>query len=170
MEPAAVNVAPNFAFRRNLTASELQRVVDPCVIFEHSGIDSDYAPFWVYTVGGMLDGAPLAEGCTVGGDVIVMSGLTCREEADEVAVAGLFDVILALDAEKKHHEDAQAALGRLSTIGAVERLELASRKGADRSDAFDRDAKLIETLRGEDIVLAGGGFDPEADDRAQVSP
>lgn len=156
MEIAAANVAPNFAFRRNLTASELQRVVDPCVIFEHEGLDSDFAPFWVYTVGGVLDGAPLPQGCTVGGDVIVMSGLTCREEADEVAIAGLFDVILALDAEKKQHEEAQAALSRLSTIGAVDRLDLASRKGADRSDAFDRDAQLIEKLRGEDIVMAGG--------------
>jgi hypothetical protein len=158
MEPmsiAAANVAPNFGFRRSLTASELQRVEEPCVIMEFESRDSDDSPFWVYTIGGLLDGKPLP-GCTVAGDVITISGVDTREQADGMASMGLFDTLQALDDELKKYTAGQDALRRLSSIGAVDRLDLATRKDADKSDAFERDRQLIEPLKGDDILLAAG--------------
>lgn len=155
MSIAAANVAPNFGFRRSLTAAELQRVDEPCVIFEHHQLDSDLNPFWVYTIGGYLDGKPLT-GCTVAGDTIVISGVDTREQADAMAFMGLLDTLEALDLELKRYAEAQAALARLSSISALDRLDLATRAPADKSDAFERDRLLIEPLKGEDIVLAAG--------------
>lgn len=164
MSIAAANVAPNFGFRRSLTASELQRVQEPCVIMEHHALDSDFAPFWVYTIGGMLDGQPLGDmrgGCTVDSDVITISGVDTQEQADAMACQGLLDTIQALDDELKAYHESQAALSRLSSIGAVDRLDLATRRPADKSDAFERDVALIQPLKGEDILLAAGRVDGE---------
>ncbi len=159
MSIAAANTVPNFLHRRSLTASELQRVSEACVIFEFEGLDDDMEPFWVYTVGGYLDGEPLQEGCTVKGDTIVISGMHSREEADEVAALGLADTLSALDGELSRYREAQKALDRLTSVGAVERLDQATKPLAEKNPDFVRDQVLIRPLIGDDLLLAAGTVD-----------
>jgi len=151
----AAEVAPSFHMRQRIVAADLPRLDEPCVIFEHHGHDSDGKPFFIYTVGGYLDGHPLPEGCTVGGDVIVINADT-REEADAMAAMGLLDSIVAMEGEDDRIADAAAALGRLDSVGALGRMEAATKPAADVSDAFVRDAAAIRPLIGDDIVLSSG--------------
>lgn len=160
MSIAAQNVAPNFGLRRSLTATDLMNLDDPCVIFEHEGVDDDGAAFWVYTIGGYLYGEPLAHGCTTKGDVIVIAGMSCREDADAVASLGLQDTIEMLHSEHKAYEEAKGALDRLASVSAIDRMDLAIKPGADKSDAFVRDVAAIRPLIGDDIVLASGSGAP----------
>ena len=161
MTIAAANTAPNFAFRRNLVADDLRRLQEPCVIFEHLGTDSDGQDFYLYTVGGWLDGTRLADGCTVGGEVMVIHADN-KADADAMASMGLHDTILALDGEEAQYQEASAALARLSTVGAVERIDLANRQGGDKSDAFEADTAAIRPLIGDDVILTVGNPDAPA--------
>ncbi len=156
MSIQAANVAPSFLLHEKIKAEDLGRISDPCVILEHDGIDSDGAPYYCFTVGGWMDGRPLGNergGCTVGGDVIVVSGVT-REEAKLIASMGLQDSINALRGEQERYIEAQAALAKLNSIGPERRIDLAIAKPADKSDEFERDTALIRTLRGDDITLS----------------
>lgn len=155
MTIAAANTVPTFHHRQQLVADDLRRLQEPCVIFEHQGQDSDGVDYWLYTVGGWLDGQPLADGCTVKGEVILIHA-SSREEADVIAAHGLEDTINALNGEESAYQQAQAALARLSTIGAVDRMDLAKRTGADKSDAFEADAAAIRPLIGDDVILTVG--------------
>lgn len=155
MSIAAANTAPSFHHRRSLVADDLRRLHDPCVLFEHEGIDSDGVSYWVYTVAGRLDGQRLEDGCTVAGEVILVHGQD-RAEADAIACLGLADTITALDGEAAAYIDAQAALARLQSVGPTRVMELAIKPDSDRSDEFERDAALIRPLIGDDIVLAAG--------------
>lgn len=155
---AAANVAPDFSFRRRLVADDLRRLQEPAVIFEHEGIDSDGARFFVYTVAGWLDGVNVATiqgGCTVGGEVILINA-DDRTSADDMACLGLADTIGALDREQELHDEAIDALARLTTIGVLDRMALATAKPGDKSDAFVEDADKLRLLAGDDIVLAAG--------------
>lgn len=151
----AADTAPSFHARQRLVAADLLRLDEPCVIFEHHARDSDGVPFYVYTVGGWLDGAPLADGCTVGGEVIVIHA-DSREHADAMASLGLQDTIDALRHEDDHLLDAAAALGRLQSVSPIARLEAATKPASDISDDFVRDTALIRPLIGDDIVLTAG--------------
>ena len=156
MSIQAADVAPSFLHHADITAADLKRVADPCVILEHEGTDSDGATYYCFTVGGWLDGKPLGNergGCTVGGDVIVISGLL-REDAKMVAAMGLADSINALEREDERYIEAQAALARLNSVAADVRVDKAIAAPADKSDAFERDAALIRSLRGDDITLS----------------
>lgn len=148
-------IAPDFSWRRRLVAEDLRRLQDPVVLFEHRGTDSDGAEFWVYTVAGWLDGEPLKDGCTVGGEVIIVKADT-REDADALASLGLHDTILALDAEEAAYQEAHAALARLGSVSPVERLEQAIKPDSDKSDAFVEDISKVRPLVGDDLVLAVG--------------
>lgn len=125
------------------------------MLFEHHGTDADGVDYWIYTVGGYLDGARLADGCTVSGEVILVNADT-RGEADFLASMGLADTITALDGEAAAYIDAQAALARMQSVGAVEVLSQAMKPASDKSDAFMADAEKIDRLKGDDIVLAAG--------------
>jgi len=151
----ASDVAPTFHHRQQLVADDLRRLVEPCVIFEHKGTDSDGVDFYIYTVAGWLDGAFLSDGCTVKGEVIVVHASN-REEADLIAGLGLEDTINALNAEETMYQEANAALARLSSIGATERIDLATRPDSDKSDAFERDQAAIRPLIGDDLILTVG--------------
>lgn len=154
MSIAAANVAPDFTFRRRITADDLKRLVDPAVIFEYSGIDADNVPFFVYTVAGWLDGENIATingGATVGGDVIVISADT-REQADMMAGMGLDDSINALFGEEEATLDALAARARLESVNPLERLDLSM--NAKEYPKFVEDSNKMRTLVGDDIVLA----------------
>lgn len=154
MSIAAANVAPDFTFRRRITADDLKRLVEPAVIFEYSGIDSDGVPFFVYTVAGWLDGENIASiqgGATVGGDVIVITADT-REQADMLAGMGLEDSINAVFGEEEATLDALAAQARLESINPLERLDLSMK--AREYPKFVEDSNKLRTLVGDDIVLA----------------
>jgi hypothetical protein len=156
MHIQSANVAPDFSARRQLHAQDLRRLVEPAVIFEHHGIDSDEAHFYVYTVAGWLDGENIATiqgGATIGGDVIVIHA-DDRDTADFIAGMGLQDTINALENEEAATLDALAAKARLESVGAVERLDLSTR--SDKPDAFVEDIDKIRPLIGDDIILAGG--------------
>lgn len=158
MSIAASNVAPDFAQRRRIVAEDLRRLADPVVIFEHAGVDSDAQKFFVYTVAGWLDGANIATmqgGATVAGEVIVIHA-DDRATADDMAAAGLGDTINALDSEEKLYQEAHAAHARLASIGAVERINQATKPAADMSDAFVEDAAKIRPLIGDDVILTTG--------------
>lgn len=155
----AATVHPNYGARQRITADDLRRVSEPCVIFEHGWLDSDNARCWAYTVGGWLDGRPLGGlqgGVTIGGDVLIVHA-DSRVEADGMAALILRDTIDSLDNEEDAYQEAHAALARLSTIGAHERMSLASAAPADTSDAFVADTQAIRRLRGDDILLTTGG-------------
>jgi len=145
--------------RRSLAIEDLLRLDEPAVIFETSGLDSDGVPFWVYTVAGWLDGenvATIKGGCTIGGQAILVNARS-RAEADFLAGSGLEDSINALRVEETKYLDALAALARLDSVGAAERLEQSIKRGADRSDAFVADTEAIRCLRGDDVLLSAGG-------------
>lgn len=151
----AADVAPSFHLRQRLVTEDLKRLDEPCVIFEHAGVDSDNVPFFVYTVGGVLNGMPLADGCTVGGEVIVINA-DSRDHADAMASLGLQDTIDALHSEDGRIADAAAALARLGSISPIARLDAATKPASDISDDFVRDSALIRPLIGDDIVLTAG--------------
>lgn len=161
MSIAAANVAPDFSWRDKIVAEDLRRLEQPCVVFEHEGVDSDGERFYCYTVGGILDGKPLGGlqgGVTVGGDVIVVSA-SSRGEADFMAGLGLQDTIAALNAEEAAYIEAHAAKARLDSVGPIRRIDLATATAADRNEDFVRDAQAVERLRGDDIVLTVGGVE-----------
>lgn len=153
---AAANVMPNFGHRRSLVADDLRRLQDPVVLFEHQGTDSDGVDFYLYTVAGYLDGARLPDGCTVAGEVMLIHA-DSRQDADALASLGLMDTINALDAEEGMYQEAAAALARLSTVGAVDRIDLATKPASDLSDAFVADRAAIRPLIGDDVILTTGG-------------
>lgn len=162
MNPNAATLVPDFSFRQRIVADDLRRLQEPCVVFEHFQRDSDGEPCYWYTVGGWLDGKPIGGmdgGATVGGDAIVVHAAN-REDADAIAHFGLLDTISALHSEERIYQEANAALARLSAVGPVRRMELATAAPADKSDAFVEDAKAVERLRGDDLVLTVGTTAP----------
>lgn len=152
---AAVNMVPDFAHRPRLVADDLRRLEEPCVLFEHKGQDSDGVDFYLYTVGGWLDGKRIPDGATVGGEVILIHARD-RAEADALASMGLMDTISSLDAEEGMYQEANAAMARLSAIGAQARLEQTLKPDADKSDAFMEDISKVRPLAGDDVVLTVG--------------
>lgn len=155
---AASNVAPAFHHRQRLVAEDLRRLSDPCVIFEHQGVDSDGERFYVYTIGGWLDGRKLGDfqgGCTVAGEVILINAKS-REDADAMASLGLGDTINALDSEEQLYQEASAAQARLASVGPIERLDQAMKPLPDMSDAFVDDVNKIRPLVGDDVLLTTG--------------
>lgn len=157
----AANVHPDFLKFPKITADDLRRVQEPCVIFQHHWLDDEREKCWAYTVGGWLDGAMLGGmqgGVTIGGDVMIVHAET-RGEADSLAAMGLQDTLSALNAEEGSYIDAQAALARLSEVSPVRRMELATAALADKSDEFHEDTAAIRKLRGDDIVLTTGGVE-----------
>lgn len=166
MQPmhAAADLLPNFLDRPRITAADLRRVSEACVILEADWLDSDNERCFAFTVGGWLDGKPLGDrrgGCTVGGDVIIVHAGSA-EEAKAMASLGLSDTLDALDGEDEKYVEAHAALARLQSVNPVRRTELATAAPAEKSDEFERDAALIRPLRGDDIVLTTrGGGEPQ---------
>lgn len=157
----AANVHPDYLKRPSITAEDLRRVQEPCVIFEHEWRDDDGERCFAYTVGGWLDGKMLGGmqgGVTVGGEVIVVHA-DSRQEADAIASVGLIDSVSALDGEEAAYVEAHAALARLQAAGPAVRIDKATAAPCDKSDEFERDAALIRPLRGDDIVLTVGGVE-----------
>jgi hypothetical protein len=162
MSIAAANVVPSFHLRRSLVADDLRRLQEPAVIFEYENVDSDGVRFFAYTVAGWLDGLNVATvqgGCTVGGEVILITANT-RADADAIAGCGLEDTINALHQEHSMYEKAQEAQARLASIGALERMRLAQAPASDKSDQFVQDADAIRPLVGDDILLTVNGSPP----------
>lgn len=147
---------PAFHLRQKLVADDLRRLQEPCVLFEHAWRDSDGAKCWAYTVAGWLDGHRLADGCTVAGEVIIVHARD-RKEADYLASLGLQDTIDALNREEELYVEARAAQYRLASVGAADRISLATKPDADKSDAFVEDVDKIRPLIGDDLVLTVGG-------------
>lgn len=161
MSIQAADVHPNYLLRQKITAEQLRRVVDPCVVFEHCWSDSDGQACYAYTVGGILDGKPLGGihgGATVGGEVIIVHA-DSRGEADELARFGLGDTVNALDGEEDAYIEAQAALARMSSVSPIRRMDLAMAPDAEKSDEFTKDAEAVRILRGDDIVLTVGSVE-----------
>lgn len=156
MSLAEANTRPTFHLRRKLVADDLLRLDDPAVLFEHYGQDSDGVPFYLYTVAGVLDGERLMDGCTVGGEVILINADT-REEADAMACMGLQDTIDALGSEDGRMRQAVKAFHNMNMVSAMDRLEAALKPASDISDAFLRDRDAMRPLIGDDIVMTTGG-------------
>lgn len=155
MSIVAANVLPDFSHRQHLVADDLRRLDEPCVLFEHKGCDSDGVDFYLYSVAGVLDGVRLGDGCTVGGEVILIHARD-REEADALASMGLMDTINLLDAEADAYVEAAVAMDRLRSVGAKARLDEALKPDAERSDAFTADISKVRKLGGDDVVLTVG--------------
>lgn len=153
---AAANTFPAFHQRQSLVADDLLRLQEPCVLFEHAWRDSDGVKCWAYTIGGWLDGHLLTDGCTVAGEVILVHARD-RKEADYLASLGLQDTIDALHGEQEAVAAANAALVRMAAVGALDRIDIATKQGGDKSDAFEKDLEAIRPLIGDDIVLTVGG-------------
>lgn len=149
---------PAFHLRRSIQAEDLLRLEEPAVIFEGTHTDSDGQVAYLYTVAGWLDGQNIATiqgGATLHGEVILIHA-DSRAEADAIAGYGLEDTINAMKAEKARHLDALAAQARLATVGKIDRMDLALKPLAERSDRFAEDMAKIRPLIGDDIVLAAG--------------
>ena len=153
---SAAETFPAFHHRQSLVADDLRRLQEPCVLFEHAWRDSDGVKCWAYTVGGWLDGHRLTDGCTVAGEVMVVHA-NSRPEADYLAALGLQDTIEALHNEESMYVEAKAAQYRLASLGKLERMELATKPDADKSEAFVEDVNKIRPLVGDDVVLTVGG-------------
>lgn len=150
------SLVPNFAYRRSITAQDLRRIDDVCVILEHHGYDSDGVDYYLFTVGGVLDGRTLTEGVLVGGETMLVHA-DSPEAAKQLASDGLMTTLQALDGEAAQHRRAMEAQARLASVGALERIAQATKAPADRSDTFVADAHAVRPLIGDDIVLSGGG-------------
>ncbi len=158
MQIDAANVRPTFSSRESITPDQLRHVDEPCVIFEALWLDDDGEKCWAYTVGGMLDGKPLgAMGGVLVGDQAIIVHAETRELADAIASDGLLTTLSALDEEERDYIEAHAALARLTEAGPIRRIELATAKPADKSDAFVADTEAIRKLRGDDVMLSAGG-------------
>lgn len=165
MHIEAANVRPDLSGRDNIPADELRHVSEPCAVFEGDFLDENGDHVWIYTVGGWLRGRPLGGirgGVLVGGDAIALVAQD-RMTADAMASLGLQDTIEALDSEEHAYQEANAALARLSQVNAVRRMELATAKPSDLSDAFVADVGQIRILRGDDIALSAGGVEETPD-------
>lgn len=84
-------------YRQDLSIDDLMRVDDLCVVFEGKRKDSDGVAFWVFTVGGRLDGEAIGSkdgGCLVGGQAIVVHSRN-KVEAATLAYEGVQDTIRA---------------------------------------------------------------------------
>jgi hypothetical protein len=141
-------IRPDFSDRNDISIEDLIRVDEPALIREFAGLDSDGVRFFVFSVGGWLDGENVATregGCTVGGDMIVITADT-QAAADEMASLGLQDTIDAIRAEKVIEASALDALARMETVGLAERLRLAMRAPTQRNEAFEADSALVRTL------------------------
>lgn len=152
---AAANIAPDFSHRPRLVADDLRRLEDPCVLFEAKCQDSDGVDFYLYTVGGWLDGKRLPDGATIGGEVMLIHARD-RAEADALASMGLMDTISLLNTEEHMYQEAHAAMARLSAIGAKARLDQTLKPAADKSDAFVEDMAKVRPLGGDDVILTVG--------------
>lgn len=92
----------NFGARRSISMGDAVRIEDPCVLYEGEKTDAEGQRVFIYTVGGWLDGRNIttqAGGCTIGGDVIVISAKD-RREADVLASEGFGDTIDMIRAEQ----------------------------------------------------------------------
>lgn len=156
MSFSAANVVPSFGHRRSITAEDLRHVEEPCVILEHHGYDSDGQDYYVFTVGGVLDGVPLLEGVTIGGEVAIVHA-DSPDQAKQIASDGLLTTLQGLDTEEDRYRQARAALARLRSVGPLERLDQATKPAADKSDSFVEDVDAVRPLIGDDVVLATGG-------------
>jgi len=151
---AAANMVPDFTFRRSIELADLKRLVEPAVIFEGEHVDTDGVTAYIYTVAGWLDGRNIATiegGCTVGGEAMVIHA-DDRASADYLAGLGLMDTIEADQANEQATLDGLAALARLESVGPLQRVDLATAAPADKSTAFEEDAKAIQHLLGDGIV------------------
>ena len=160
----AANCHPDYLKRQSITAEQLRHVQDACVVFEHEWRDDDGARCFAYTVGGWLDGKPLGGiqgGVTIGGEVAIVHA-DSREDADAMAAGGLADTLNGLDREESQYIEAHAALARMESVGAMERMRQGTAAPADASDSFTADALAIRKLRGDDIILTTGGVAPPA--------
>jgi hypothetical protein len=95
----------HFEAHPSIEMADLLRLEDPVVICEGDFTSVDGEPFWVYTIGGTLDGARIEMldhvsktilGATVGGDVMIIHGRD-RKEADWLAINGLMDTIASCE-------------------------------------------------------------------------
>lgn len=153
-------IVPSFANRRSIDVQDLPRVNDLCVVFEFDGIDEEGKRYYVYTVGGYLDGRPLGNqlgGVNVGQQQIFIHNATSREHADWLASDGVETTANAQARADRDHEQRLEAQARLASIGALERMRLAQAPASDKSDQFVQDADAIRPLAGDDIILTTGG-------------
>lgn len=153
-------IVPSFANRASIDVQDLPRVTDLCVVFEFEGTDEEGRAYFVYTVGGWLDGRPLGNhlgGVNVGQQQIFIHNATSRAHADFLAYDGLELSANAQAQADREHQRSLEAQARLASIGALERMRLAQAGPADKSDAFVNDADAIRPLVGDDILLTVGG-------------
>lgn len=92
--------------RQDLTIEQLMILEDPCVVFEGRRTDSDGERYWVYTVGGHIDGVMVGGqegGALVGGETIIVHARN-KKEADEMAYDGLTVTIKIENDKRRAHE------------------------------------------------------------------
>lgn len=154
MSIAAANVKPDLILNPRIEADDLKRLEQPLVYPEYHGFDGDGVEFYVFTIGGWLDGRHV-ERCTVGGDGIIVNA-DSQVNANYMAILGLEDTINFLNTEENIRLDALAAQARLKTVGAIDRLTLAAKPDSEKSDQFEQDIAKLTVLRGDDIILASG--------------
>lgn len=114
--------APGLEGRLSIEISDLLRLDEPCVIFEADGRDSDGIPFYVYTVGGFLDGQPVGGGfgVLVGGDAIIIHA-DSRRAADAMAADGLLATISAIEDNRRARKAEKTQAGVLADISQIGR-------------------------------------------------
>ena len=81
--------------REDLSVETLPRLEEPCVVLEGVRKDTDGVKYWIFTVGGMLDGRVIGGqegGALIGGQCIVVHGRN-KPEANALAYEGLMDTI-----------------------------------------------------------------------------
>lgn len=88
--------------REDIDTEKLPEIDDACVVFEACRKDTDGVKYWIYTVGGRLDGRVIGSeqgGALIGGQCIVVHGKN-RPEADALAYEGLSDTIAVIRREQ----------------------------------------------------------------------
>lgn len=89
--------------REDLAVETLPQLEDPCVVLEGVRKDSDGVKYWIFTVGGILDGRVIGGqegGALIGGQCIVVHGRN-KPEANALAYEGLMDTIGMVRMEQK---------------------------------------------------------------------
>ena len=151
-------IVPSFANRRSINAQDLPRISDLCAVFEFEGLDEEGKRYYVYTVGGMLDGKMLGNqlgGVNVGQQQIFIHNAISREHANFLAWEGLQTSTNAQAQADREHDAQLQAQARLASIGALERMRLA--QSPEKNEQFVKDADAIRPLIGDDILLAANG-------------
>lgn len=149
------NLLLNFDYCLCIVVEDLCYLDDLCVLFEYKGMDFDGVEFYVYMVGGVLNGICLFDGVMVGGEVMIVYVDSC-EEVDVIVLFGFMDIISVFDEENVFYFDVQVVLVRLQSVSVKEWFDQVLKLDVEKFSVFIVDIEKVRLFVGDDVLLIVG--------------